>query len=593
MFLLLFYLIDYQSNILYKSCRCRCFFVSLFVKKRTKESVTPTNCKGTKVCENKGFFQQIKSVIHKKCVSSGIKLTRMDSSESDFILYGHTIGRSSRCPYCGKSSRSVHDHRYRKFQCTEFLSRPVRLILRIRHFRCLNPDCSCKCFSEPLKIADAYSRMTHEVVQRVLYESINQSARLASESLARQHIQVSKSTCTLNAKSFGKINPVDIKTSGYVAVDDLAYRKCRRYMCAITDHYTRKPLALFGSRYGTEIEEWFRAHPEIRLVTRDGCMSYADIIRQALPQALQVSDRFHLIKNLKEKTIEEIRKQLGKPGVKQPYPCPTEEEATQFINEAILSMGEAPHREKVMNYFMLRKMQDKGMSIQQISEATGMPSTKVYRLQHLSMNKLLNRKQKECIRHTEELVRIISGGCTTADTLSRKMLGKLCSALVHRCVRELEKKYRELRKQVRIRNAQNKDKGCKVSKKAIWDYICSGKTNSEKLLGLHRTHPEMEQIIRLCMEFVKTLLNKEKAMNLDEWITLAEKVKSKGIRTFVEYIKCDRDAIEMACNTYYSNGMMEGTVNKIKEIKRTMFNRAGIELLGAKVIYANYGNVIT
>jgi transposase len=49
----------------------------------------------------------------------------------------------------------------------------------------------------------------------------------------------------------------------------------------------------------------------------------------------------------------------------------------------------------------------------------------------------------------------------------------------------------------------------------------------------------------------------------------------------------------MACVTNYSNGMMEGTVNKIKVIKRTMFNRASIELLRAKAIYADYGNGFT
>lgn len=513
----------------------------------------------------------------------------MAPSERGFIVYGHTTGRSSRCPYCGKSSKSVHDHRYRKLQCTEFLSSPVRLILRIRHFRCRNPECSCKCFSEPLRIAGAYSRMTHEVERRVLYESVNQSARLACESLARQHIRVSESTCTLKVRSLGKANPVNVKTSGYVAIDDLAYRKCRRYMCAITDHYTRKPLALFGSRYGAEIGEWLASHPEIRLVSRDGSMKYAGIIGKALPGALQVSDRFHLIKNLKETVVEEIRVRLGKPGARQPYPCPGEEEARRFIHEAIFSMGKASHRARVRDYFTVRKMQDQGMSIRQIAESAGMTSSRVHDLQRTPMNRLLNQNQKECLRHAETLVQLASGGCVTAVTLSRKMQGKLPSNLVHRCVRELYKKYKELRKQIRAQNAQDKSKGIKVGKRDIWDYICSGKTGSEKLSGLHRTHPEVEGIIHLCIEFIRTLLNREKAMKLDEWIMLAEKVKSKGIKTFVEYIKCDRKAIEMACQTHYSNGVMEGTVNKIKEIKRTMFNRAEIELLRAKIIYANYG----
>ena len=208
----------------------------------------------------------------------------------------------------------------------------VSLVLRIRHFRCKNPECGCHAFSEPLKIAGAYSRMTYEVEKRVLQESLNQSARLASESLSRQHIQVGKSTCIRRARNLGKKNPEGIKTSGYVGIDDLAYRKRHRYMCGIVDHYTGKPLALFDTRYSDEIVEWLKSHPEIRLVTRDGSMSYASIIRKALPDVPQVSDRFHLIKNLREKTVESIRKRLEKSEKPQPYPYPSEEEAYNAIS---------------------------------------------------------------------------------------------------------------------------------------------------------------------------------------------------------------------------------------------------------------------
>ena len=113
------------------------------------------------------------------------------------------------------------------------------------------------------------------------------------------------------------------------------------------------------------------------------------------------------------------------------------------------------------------------------------------------------------------------------------------------------------------------------------------------MLEIHDTHPEVEQAIQLCIGFVSTLFGRDGAMELNKWISQAETAKSKKMRSFAQYIKSDRKAVEMACLTNYSNGMMEGTVNKIKEIKRTMFNRAGIELLRAKVIYANYGNVIT
>ena len=585
------YLIDIQLNKPIKSCRCRYFFVSLSVKKRRKTSATPTGHKDTKEFGTGSFFRQLKSSIVKKCSSFGIRLTDMSESSDGFVFYGHTTLHTSRCPHCGKSSRSVHDYRYRKLQCTEFLSRPVQLMLRIRHFRCLNPECTCRTFSESLKLANPYSRMTHEVESRVLYESLNQSARLASESLSRQHIRICKTSCTLKAKSLGLVNPKDIRTSGYVAIDDLAYRKGRRYMCAITDHYTRRPLALFDSRYGFEITEWLRSHPEIRLVSRDGSMSYEAIIKEALPEASQVSDRFHLMKNLRETMVEGIRKHLGKPGIRQPYPYPSEEEAYRYISDAIFSMGEAPHRTKVSNYFMVRKMQDEGMTLQQVSESIGMSSAKVRRLQQTSMNKLLNKDQKACIRHARELARIISCGCITPKSLAKRMEGKLKSSLVCRCIRELAKKYKELRQKVRECNHEGKAKGIRIGKSAIWNYIITGKTDSKKLLEIHKTYPKVQQDIGLCIGFVRTLFNRDGAMKLDEWIDLAEKAQSKEMKSFAQYIKSDKKAIEMACLTNYSNGMMEGTVNKIKEIKRTMFNRAGIELLRAKVIYANYGKV--
>lgn len=42
----------------------------------------------------------------------------------------------------------------------------------------------------------------------------------------------------------------------------------------------------------------------------------------------------------------------------------------------------------------------------------------------------------------------------------------------------------------------------------------------------------------------------------------------------------------MACQTCFSNGILEGTVNKAKTIKRGMYNRASADVLRAKMIYA-------
>ena len=43
----------------------------------------------------------------------------------------------------------------------------------------------------------------------------------------------------------------------------------------------------------------------------------------------------------------------------------------------------------------------------------------------------------------------------------------------------------------------------------------------------------------------------------------------------------------MACQTRFNNGLLEGTVNKAKAIKRGMYNRAKTDVLRAKMIYAD------
>lgn len=73
--------------------------------------------------------------------------------------------------------------------------------------------------------------------------------------------------------------------------------------------------------------------------------------------------------------------------------------------------------------------------------------------------------------------------------------------------------------------------------------------------------------------------------NLDLWINQAMKSPSKALANFAYGIKSDRDAVYNAITLPYSKGILEGTVNKIKALKRQMYNRAEIRLLRAKLIY--------
>ena len=84
------------------------------------------------------------------------------------------------------------------------------------------------------------------------------------------------------------------------------------------------------------------------------------------------------------------------------------------------------------------------------------------------------------------------------------------------------------------------------------------------------------------------IAGEDDAPDIETWLQMADECHNTKLSNFAEYVRSDKEAI---ANTYlkkYSNGFMEGTVNKIKAIKRSMFNRARIELLRAKAIYGGY-----
>lgn len=358
--------------------------------------------------------------------------------------------------------------------------------------------------------------------------------------------------------------------------------------------FTGESLAVFDGRYPEELPLWLHSHPEVKLVTRDGSRDYAALIREGRPEAIQVTDRFHLIKNLKETTVDAIRGMLCHKKEKQKYPYPEEDEALRMIKDDIAEMGEARHRNKVQNYLKIRQLQEEGNSISEMAEALGLTARKVFLLGKLHISKVLSAEQRKALDCSREMAAIVAGGTITIQAIVNKMQGKLDSKLVHRCMRKISAKYLELRRLVRENNKRLEATGkcARLRKDVIWHYIMTGQTTSERLLKLKTTHPQVAKVIDTCIRFRRMIAAEDGAPVLDEWIEEAKQCQCPELHRFAKYIESDKEAVRKAYETNYSNAIMEGTVNKVKAIKRSMFNRAGVKLLRAKIIYADYSERI-
>ena len=66
---------------------------------------------------------------------------------------------------------------------------------------------------------------------------------------------------------------------------------------------------------------------------------------------------------------------------------------------------------------------------------------------------------------------------------------------------------------------------------------------------------------------------------------------TQSVELFCAYIKKDITAVKNGIIYSYNNGLAEGSVNKIKVIKRVMYGRNSFELLKAKVLFGELFHV--
>lgn len=103
-------------------------------------------------------------------------------------------------------------------------------------------------------------------------------------------------------------------------------------------------------------------------------------------------------------------------------------------------------------------------------------------------------------------------------------------------------------------------------------------------------HSEELRIIRKLVRIFRSILKKGSG-NLRKWIDFIHKSKYRfaGLKTFANGLNRDFKAVENGVKMSWSNGPVEGHVNRIKCIKRQMYGRASFELLKRKVILSQTG----
>ena len=385
-----------------------------------------------------------------------------------------------------------------------------------------------------------------------------------------------------------------------VGIDDWAWRKGQNYGTIIVDLERRTLADLLEDRCATSAATCLAEHPTIEIVSRDRCGLYATAAGSGAPQARQAADRFHLIQNLREA----IEKQLG--GLSRPIRIAADPAEPAKRNDDM--PPEAPEQQppavtarlaaRNAVFVKVRALYGAGNTAADIVRELGLSRKRVdkwIRLQTLPARNPMAPKPCSPAFYKSYLVSRWTEGYQSGRGLFEKIKRLGYNGSFSYLARFLSP----------WRDAKNSSIGTVVSPNEVTTpaIFTSGQTTSqlvaaalcikprplltarqaEEVEALKPDSPDFAAMRSLAMKF-RGILRGSSIEKLDRW---TDSVKQSGIysmKRFAKQICRDIDAVRVAVTETWSNGQTEGQVNRLKTLKRSMYGRAGVDLLRARML---------
>ncbi len=340
-----------------------------------------------------------------------------------------------------------------------------------------------------------------------------------------------------------------------------------------------------------------RRHPGVEVVARDRAGAYAEGVRQGAPKAKQVADRWHLLRNLGDALQGAADRHRGavrraaravahEAGAASAEAAP----APQATKEVQLRADRRARR--LARYEELRRLHESGLSVQEIAPALGMSAVAAYRWLKAGGPPTHDKPAQprpldSYMPHLEARWR---EGCRNGWRLWREVRALGFAGSVNAVARWAARRRRE----------DPPPRAAEVRRAAAWPEPSSRRCarlltaapdkldahENEFLAHLAETAPDLVRAGDLATRFaalIRGVPDKGDGLTLDAWLTDA---RGTALDAFARGITRDRDAVQAALVEPWSTGPVEGQINRLKLLKRTMYGRASYDLLRRRVLAA-------
>jgi len=483
----------------------------------------------------------------------------------------------------------------------------VKLELHTRHFRCDNALCPRRIFCERLpQVVAVYARKTVRLNDAVRLIGFLIGGEAGARAAVRLGMSVSPDTLIRRVRQTAM--PA-MPTPRVLGVDDWAKRKGQSYGTILVDLERRRPVDLLLDREARTLAAWLKAHPGIEVITRDRARAYAEGITGGAPSALQVADRFHILKNLSE-ALERVltrQHQFVRAAVQPPAAASSSSPLSQreaelsaltqqtFLPPLCPRPGVAERRDNSLAlYNEVVRLKGEGLSTEEIAPRVGKRPRTVRHWLSLGEFRELRKHRRSLL---DSYLPYISArweeGCRNVSELWRQLVERgyrgSCKSLNNYLHRQslppaVEPPHR---KSARRRTAPPL-MPAPSPRRAVWMLLKPERlkeAEQQMVENLCRLSPEVEQATALTRRFMQ-MVRERQADQLSEWMSEVASSRLPELKAFARGLEQDRAAIDAALREEWSNGQTEGQVHQLKLLKRQMYGRAKFDLLRAKVLFA-------
>jgi transposase len=390
-----------------------------------------------------------------------------------------------------------------------------------------------------------------------------------------------------------------------LGVDDWAVRKGQRYGTILCDLERHRPIDMLHDREAKSLAGWLQAHPEVEVISRDRARFYAEGATTGAPQALQVADRFHLMQNLRQALVRTLERryrdvlaaaqdaEARRPSVTAKAAVVEEPRSNRRRHRLPRSPTKQDVRRarRVECYQQVWEFHRQGISRRAIARRLGIDRETVER--YLRAEQFPERSPRRYASRTDPFVDYLrkrwNEGCQNAAQLMRELAaygfkGSYCS--VRRKVAHWERAGpSELGHSLAAKPPAVHPPSANQLAWLLLKERDELDDNHQLLIDvLLQRCPEVAEAAALARDFAAMVRRRQGG--LDAWIQRAwASTVPRELRAFATGLKSDYAAVNAGLTTGWSNGQVEGQVNRLKLIKRQMYGRAKFDLLRRRVLH--------